>query len=72
MSANQLIRDLAVNLQVLINVIENPAGGSALAKRVVLLTAQDMVKEAGDYLDKAGDVEPTETPDRSDIERVIS
>lgn len=43
---HKTIQGLCANVLVLINVIKDPKGGSEIAKKIILLTAQDTVDEA--------------------------
>ena len=44
--AREIIKALAVNIQVLLNVIDDPDGGSALAKMIIVETAKNTKKNA--------------------------
>lgn len=48
--ALETIRGLSANVQVLINVIENPNGGNGIAKMGVLLVAKNTFKEADEFV----------------------
>jgi len=48
----EVIEELSANVQVLMNVIKDPGGGSPLAKKMVLLVAENAVAGSRDFLAK--------------------
>lgn len=51
----EMIRGLSANVQVLMNVIHDPNGGSPLAKSLILATAENTVEKANDLVKKYGE-----------------